>query len=182
MIDLGLIYSCQGSGNYIHEIERISIFIGRTQGVTYDHPGEALASKVISIDIIEADDEMAKEMQCRKHTPIYSIVRVRYIDEQPYSIEYTYYNKDIIPYLGKEICEQSIFKYIQNDLKLTFGITDKYLSVEKLNKRDSELLGLNENDPTFVIEDRVHLSNGIRFNVSKCLYNYNLAKFYTMIK
>lgn len=180
--DTGFVYPIQGSGYYIHEIDEVSTFLGGTKGVSFDHPGKTLTSEVLKLEIIDADETLAKNMQCKVGTPIYHIIRLRFIDNAPYSLEDSYYNKDIIPYLGTEICEKSIFSYIQNDLKLNFGLTDKYLSVEKLDKEKSQLLNLEENDPAFIIEDKVHLSNGQRFNVSKSYYNYKTTKFYTMVK
>lgn len=178
----GYIYPIQGSGYYIHYIESDISFLGGTKGVSFDHPGNKVSTKLLEFELISCDKGLAQLMKCKTGTPIYYLKRLRFIDDEPYSIEYTYYNKDIIPYIGKEIAEDSIFRYIKDDLKLSFSFTDKYLSAEKLSLDESELLNLKENDPCFVIQDRVHLSNGQCFNVSRCVYNYLKGRFYTMVK
>ena len=99
-------------------------------------------------------------MNCKLGTPVYYLKRLRIVDGVPYALERTYYNKDIVPYLGKEIAEGSIFRYLKDDLKLSFGFADKYLTAIKLSKEDAQLLNLNENDPAIMINDNIHLSNG----------------------
>ena len=54
-----------------------------------------------------------------------------------HALERTYYNKEIVPYLGKEIAEGSIFNYLKDDLKISFGFDDKYLTAIKLSKEDA---------------------------------------------
>lgn len=183
LINLGIIYPVQGSGMFVRPPKRQgTVYLNSTRGVTTDHPGTSITNKVLHIEIIEADEDLSFRMKCKLGTPIYYLERLRIADNIPYAIEYTYYNKDIIPYLGKEIAEKSIFNYIKEDLKLSFGFADKYITADKLTKKQSELLKLEENDPAIVIEDNIYLVNGLLFNSSNIVYNYKLANFYTVTK
>lgn len=176
---VGLLYPVQGSGMFIREVRKYNtVFLGGTRGITKDHPGNKLVNKCLHLEVIQADKNLADIMLCKEGTPIYYIERLRIVDDVPYAIEYTYYNKDIIFYLNKEIVESSIYRYIQDDLKLAFGFADKYLSATKLTQKESELLNLEENDPAFIIEDNVYLTNGTLFNCSRVVYNYKLAHFF----
>ena len=176
---LGLLYPVQGSGMFIREIKKYdTIFLSGTRGITKDHPGTHIENKCLHIEVIEADEKIAQFMLCEQGTPIYYIERLRIVDEVPYAVEYTYYNKNIIHYLNKEIVESSIYQYIKEDLKLTFGFADKYISARKLTERESELLKLQKDDPAIIIEDNVYLANGTLFNSSQITYNYQLAHFF----
>lgn len=175
----GLIYPVQGSGMFVREIRKYNtIFLSGTRGITKDHPGKKIETKCLHLEIIEADKDLMDMMLCEEGTPIYYIERLRFVDDVPYAIEYTYYNKDIIHYLNKEIVESSIYRYIKEDLKLSFGFADKYISANKLSARESQLLQLNENDPAIIIEDNVYLTNGTLFNSSHIVYNYKYAHFF----
>lgn len=179
LIKTGLIYPIQGSGMFIRENKRVdTVFLSGTRGITLEHSGKNIKTKCLKLELIEADENLAKTMQCELNTPIYYIERLRTINEIPYAIEYTYYNKNIVRYLSKEIAEKSIFHYLKNDIKLSFGFADKYISASKLNINQSKLLKLKEDDPAIVIEDTVYLSNGTLFNSSIVYYNYKLANFY----
>lgn len=183
LMNLGIIYPVQGSGMFVRPPKKKgTVYLNSTRGVTADHPTSKLKNKVLHIEIIDADEELANRMNCDIGTPIYYLERLRIANNIPYAIEYTYYNKDIIPYLGKEIAEKSIFNYIKEDLKLSFGFADKYISADKLTKSQSELLELEENDPAIIIEDNIYLANGLLFNSSKIVYNYTLANFFTVTK
>ena len=70
--------------------------------------------------------------------------------------------------------------YLKDDLKLSFGFADKYLTAIKLSKEDAKLLNLNENDPAIMINDNIHLSNGLLFNTSNIIYNYQTTNFYSV--
>lgn len=175
----GLLYPVQGSGMFIRESRKYdTIFLSGTRGITKDHPGNKIETKCLHLEVLEADDNTAEILQCEIGTPIYYIERLRIVDDIPYAIEYTYYNKDIIHYLNKEIVESSIYSYIKDDLKLSFGFADKYISANKLTTKESELLQLETNDPAIIIEDNVYLTNGTLFNSSHIVYNYKVAHFF----
>lgn len=179
LMKAGLIFPVQGSGMFIRETRKYNtVFLSGTRGITKDHPGNHLINKCLSLEIIHADDNLAQIMQCEIGTPIYYIERLRIVDDAPYAIEYTYYNKDIIPYINKEIVESSIYGYIKNDLHISFGFADKYISSRKLTEKESQLLKLEVGDPAIIIEDNVYLSNGTLFNSSNVVYNYKLAHFF----
>jgi GntR family transcriptional regulator of bglA len=179
LVKLGILYPVQGSGMFIKEAKKPhTVYLNSTRGVTTDHSNHNITNKVISLELQEANKELSVKMQCEVGTPIYYIIRFRLMDDVPYAVEYTYYNKDIIPYINKEIAEKSIFDYIKNDLKLSFGFADKYIGAKKINAFESELLDLQVGDPSIVIEDSVYLTNGTLFNASKIVYNYKLAHFF----
>ena len=147
-----------------------------------DNPGNKIINKLLDIQIVEADEKLSEQMNCKVGTPVYYLKRLRIVDGIPYALERTYYNKEIVPYLGKEIAEGSIFNYLKDDLKISFGFADKYLTAIKLSKEDAALLELEENDPAIMINDNIHLSNGQLFNTSNIIYNYQTTNFYSVAK
>ncbi|SHF19371.1 GntR family transcriptional regulator, transcriptional regulator of bglA [Atopostipes suicloacalis DSM 15692] len=178
LVDIGSIYLVQGSGMYIKESHKDSIILSNTQGLVTDFPERKVESKLLNLEIQEADNSLAQEFKCKKSTPIYLLTRLRYLDGEPFSIEYSKYNKEIIPYLNKEIIESSVFNYVREDLGLTIGFADKVISSNKINKEQAHLLGLEENDPGLFINDTVYLANGSIFNISMVLYNYKRATLF----
>lgn len=175
----GKVYARQGSGIYVRKNNfKNSISIIGTNGLTYDFPNSKFENEVVSINIIEADDILAKKMLCEVGTSVYYVIRIRIIDGIKYALEYSYYIKNIIPYIGKEIAKKSIYNYIQNDLGLKFGFADKNIKAIKLSKEQASMLELYEGDPGLVISDAVYLDNGELFNVSQMIYNYKYANFY----
>ncbi|HSL85956.1 MAG TPA: GntR family transcriptional regulator, partial [Bacteroidales bacterium] len=100
----GLVIPIQGSGVFIRNVScngaiNLEDFNGLTEGFGPDQ----VTTKVNSFKLIDADDNLASTIQCAIGTPNYSFARLRIVSGKPYVIEYSYYNKDYIPYLSEEI-------------------------------------------------------------------------------
>lgn len=181
LADRGYVYQVQGSGIFIRQRSKEGyITLGNMRGLTGDFSSKKITTKLLNLELVKADEEIADKMRCTVGTSLYHVKRLRYLDETNFAVEYSYYNKDIIPYLNSDIVEKSIYSYILNDLKLNIGFADKIIYCDKLSKEHSELLGLDEGDPATIIEDTVFLTNGLIFDVSKVIYNYKMAKMLSL--
>ena len=63
--------------------------------------------------------------------------RLRIVDEEPFSIEISYFKKDIVPYLNEEIASSSIYSYLIDDLELNIGFADKVINCEKIDEENA---------------------------------------------
>lgn len=178
LVSDGLLFAIHGSGFYIRKPNKGTIKLNNTIGFSNEHPGEKIERDILKFELKNCNQELATKMECSVGTPIYEIKRLMYIDDQPFAVEYTYYNKDIIPYLNEDIARKSIFSFIIDDLKLTIGFSEKYISAYPLSKEDQELLQLEPGAFGLIIDDNVFLSNGKKFNYSKIWYNYKYANFF----
>lgn len=177
----GYIYQVQGSGVFLRNISNPGyLMMTDIQGLDKTTKKYDSSREILNLSIIEADEELSDKMKCNLGTKLYHLKRLRYINNVPFEIEESFYNKDIIPYLNAEICNHSIFNYIQDDLKLKIGFTDRLLSCDKLNKEDADLLDLNEGDPSLIIDSTVFLNSGIIFLTSKNKYNYRETKILSL--
>lgn len=178
LINDGILFAIHGSGFYIRKPNKGTIKLNNTSGFYVDHPGQKLERTILDFQLINCDEELAKLMECEENTPIYYIKRLMYIDDIPFAVEYTYYNKNIIPYLSEDIAKKSIFSFITDDLKLNIGFSEKYISTKPLSQEDLVLLQLEPGAFGLIIDDNVFLSNGKKFNYSKIWYNYKYANFF----
>lgn len=181
LVSMGYIYPVQGSGMFVRESKREGcLSVNSTKGISAEYPDKNIETKVIRLNVIEADEEIAKRMKCKVGTQIYDIVRLRIVDGEYFAVEYNYYNKEIVHYINKEIAEGSLYSYIRNDLGINIGFADKIILADELDKESSELLHLKEGAPALVVMDDAYLSNGQIFDVSKVIYNYKLAKLFNL--
>ena len=177
LVNKGYVYQVQGSGIFIREASlQDYVSLENLKGLTRDFPDKKIESKLINLMVINADEDLAKQMKCDVGTDIYFLERLRYVNEEPFAVEYTYLNKNVIPYMSEEIAHRSIYSFIINDLKLSIGFADKIIYADKLDSESAQLLQLSENDPTLVIENTVFLTNGTVFEVSKVIHNYKNTK------
>ncbi|MBO1264560.1 GntR family transcriptional regulator [Proteiniclasticum sp. SCR006] len=173
----GLVIPIQGSGVFIRNVAcngaiNLEDFNGLTEGF-----GNKVTTKVISFKLIEADEKLAHTMQCEVGTPIYFIERLRSVSNTPYVIEYSYYNKDVIPYLSEEIVSGSIYKYIRDELKKQIGFVDREITAGILSEHDARELGLTPGEPALISTNRAYLKNGVIFDYSIDIHNYKETRF-----
>ena len=180
LVDRGLIYQVQGSGIFLRTNPEGCINLQYMRGLSGDFRKEKIITKVLDLKVVIAGKELAQKMKCKEDTELYFIKRLRYIDDEEYMVEYSYYNKEVVPYLNNEIAEKSIYSYVKENLKLHIGFSDKVIYCEPLNSEHSELLKLEEGQGSLVIEDTVFLTSGLIFDTSKCIYNYKHAKILSL--
>ncbi|MGG0259478.1 GntR family transcriptional regulator [Bacillus mycoides] len=182
LVNRGYIFQVQGSGMFLRETSVTDyINLGSLRGLTKNLVSQNIETKVLEIEVIEANEEIVERMQCEIGTRLYFLKRVRIVDGKPFSIEVSYFKKDIIPYLNEEIALSSVYSYFIEDLRLNIGFADKVISCEKINKENAKLLELNEGDPALLIENTVYLVNGTIFELSQSMFHYEKAKLLNRI-
>ncbi|HGH1669225.1 GntR family transcriptional regulator [Bacillus thuringiensis] len=182
LVNRGYIFQVQGSGMFLRETSVTDyINLGSLRGLTKNLVSQNIETKVLELEVIDADEEIAKRMQCEAGTRLYFLKRLRIVDAKPFSIEVSYFKKDIIPYLNEEIALSSVYSYFIEDLRLNIGFADKVISCEKVNKENTQLLELNEGDPALLIENTVYLVNGTIFELSQSMLHYEKAKLLNRI-
>ncbi|MFA2692451.1 MULTISPECIES: GntR family transcriptional regulator [Bacillus] len=182
LVNRGYIFQVQGSGMFLRETSVTDyINLGSLRGLTKNLVSQNIETKVLEIEVIEANEEIVERMQCEIGTRLYFLKRLRIVDGKPFSIEVSYFKKDIIPYLNEEIALSSVYSYFIEDLRLNIGFADKVISCEKINKENAKLLELNEGDPALLIENTVYLVNGTIFELSQSMFHYEKTKLLNRI-
>ena len=180
LINNGMLYSVQGSGIFIRDnLNSVDyINISNSSGFKRKHTDKKVEYIIINLDVINIDKEIAQKMSMELNKEVYYIVRLIKVNDNFLAVEYTYYNKDIVHYLNKEIAEDSIFKYITEVLNLNIGFSDRIIYCDKIDSYNAKLLNLEENSPSLITENINHFHNGEIFNFSKIIYNYLYTKLF----
>lgn len=182
LVNRGLIYQVQGSGMFLREESGTDyINLGSLRGLTRDLAAKTIETKILALQVIEADEAIAKQLRCAAGTKLYYIKRLRIVDEEPFSIEISYFKKDIVPYLNEEIATSSIYCFLIEHLKLNIGFADKVINCEKIDEASAQLLKVHPEDPALIIENTVCLTNGTIFELSKSVFHYQKAKILNRI-
>lgn len=178
LVKRGTIMPIQGSGLFLRNIPaegcvNLEDFYGLTAGFS----DRLVQAQVIDFKLIGADAGLAETMQCRVGTPVYYLERLRIVDGKRFVVEYSHFNKDVVPYLSREIASASIYQYISRDLKLQIGYVDRVIEAGRLGAKDAELLGLEEGDPALISINRAMLKSGAIFDYSIDIHNFKHTKF-----
>ena len=182
LVNKGYIYQIQGSGMFLKEAAlKNYINLENAYGDIISDNVESINSRTIKLEVEEAPPNIAQKLQCNQGTVLYYVERINYVNNIPMSIQYSYFIKDVIPYLNSDIVEDSIESYILNDLKQNIGYLDRVIYADKLSFEQAEVLNLKIDDPSLIIESTASLSNGKVFEWSKDVYNYKEARFFKTV-
>lgn len=177
LVKKGYIIPIQGSGMFVRDTANTGVNLENFQGLTSDFPHHDIGTKLLTFTTVQAPEDIAHAMKCPVGTELFYIVRLRTIDSIPWVIEYSYFNKTLIPYLNREIVEHSIYHYIRTTIKNQLGYVDRILEAGKLSAHDASILELNEGDPSLISINKAMFKTGEIFDYSINIHNYKHARF-----
>lgn len=134
---------------------------------------ENLQNKILHFSVEFPDKEIQKNLNLKRTEPVYNIIRLKVINEQPLMIEHVYMPVKLVPDLDEDILHNSIYGYIHQDLKLKFGRAYRKIRAAKSNDYDPKYLKAAKDDPILELEQIVWLSNGqpIEYSASRNRYD-----------
>ena len=157
----GLIFSKQGNGTRVlnssfWDKEDSKFRLNNYNGLSQD----LKTSQIIQFAVEFPEADLAERLQVEVTAPVYKIIRLRLLDEQPYVLEHTYMPCDLVPGLNEEILLQSIYAYLWDELNLKFAGSYRHITAEKPDEYDKTYLACQETDPILQVEQVVYLENG----------------------
>ncbi|MGL4589654.1 MAG: GntR family transcriptional regulator [Mycoplasmatales bacterium] len=178
LVEENIIFKQQGSGIYIKEVNILSSkYERKMHGFKKSHINTNYRTEVFRFRVITCPHDVAELLQIEKEAEVYEIIRVRYLDNQPNRYEHSYIPVQIIPKLTLEICADSIYEYITNQLNLKISRTHDYFSTCLADDNDYLILDVSTNEVMVVLEQLAYLDDETRFQYSITKYNYRTFNF-----
>lgn len=177
----GLVYTIQGSGTYVKKNalhhSQSSIQIGNNVGLTTTVRDELdLESKVLEFKVRFPDEQEQEVLMIHEETPVYHYERLRILDGKPYSLEHTVVPVAIIPGITKKVLQDSVYKYIREELGIVFGENRQTVRAAQPNALDKEYLGCKETDPILEVEKVMFLESGAPFEYSVVHHRFDMVE------
>ena len=112
------IYKIRGKGSFVSS-NYIKQPMTKLQSFTNDiiSIGHRPGAKLLSRDIISADYEVAKALNIKEGDTVLRGVRLRYIDDEIYSLNYSHFSIDLFPETEHmDLSARSIYEVIENEM------------------------------------------------------------------
>lgn len=185
LVKEGLIVRRRGAGTFVKDYdasaEHITKAMQAGQGLSKQLEGKAkLTSEIIEFEVVPSDEHISKKLQIEEGSFVYHIIRRRIVNDEPYCIEIMYMPISIIPNLKLEHLKNSIYKYIEKELKLKIQSTHKTIRGHLSTQLEQQYLGLKEYEPYFEVEQTAYLSSGVIFEYSFSRFHYNKFELQTV--
>ncbi|GEN47476.1 GntR family transcriptional regulator [Ligilactobacillus pobuzihii] len=178
----GLLRRVRGSGYYVikkplqsQKILNLSIGFDENSMVS----GGPLRSKVLKFDTITADKDLALRGNVAVNSRVYRVVRLRYLQGQLYSLEESYFPRNVVPFLTEESVQTSIFSFLRDAYQMTGSTSENYVHASKISEQQADLLKRQQGDQILCLDGINYLASGKVFNFSRTYFVYdNLALYY----
>lgn len=175
----GYINKVKGKGSFVLQKSKINFPVSEL--VSFRELSKMVGNNVETIveelEEVEPSKYIKKQLSITGDEKVWRIVRIRKIDGERVILDKEYYRSDIIPNLTKEICENSIFAYIEGELKLNIAFARKEVVVVFCNKDDIAYMDLNEYNMTVVVHTSLYLDDGTLFQYSQSRHRPDKFKF-----
>ena len=124
------------------------------------------------MDIFKVDDSV----------DFYRVGRSRVIGGERIEFELSYFDRRVVPYLNKEIAENSIYQYLENQLGLKITHSRREISFRYATQEEKDNMDLGNFNMVAVVTSLTYLSNGQLFQYGTISYRPDKFTFVTMAK
>ncbi|AZU61100.1 GntR family transcriptional regulator [Neobacillus mesonae] len=178
LVNEGYLYRIQGKGTFVAERKIEQPLQGLTS-FTEDMKARGLVpgSQLIHFETIAAPNGVAKQLLIPEAAPIYEISRIRLADGVPMALETSFISAELITGLTEEIVNQSLYAYMEEQLKLTIESSTQIIEASIANKEEAEYLQISEGAPVMLIQNIAYLEDRTPVEFVKSVFRADRYKF-----
>lgn len=154
----------------------------KTAGELNKRSKHQIQTELTSLYIVQGQDDLMSTFEVDDKVDFYRVSRVRLIDGERLEYEISYFDRRVVPYLSKEIAESSIYRYLEEELKLTISHSRREISFRFANEEENQLMDLADYEMVVVVTSVTYLSNGQAFQYGTISYRPDKVSFVSMAK
>lgn len=139
--------------------------------------GEKPSTTVHELSLVHPEDEIKTPMKLTDKCLVWQVVRTRAFGDEKVILDKDYLDYEYVPSLTKEICEDSIYAYVEGELGLKISFAKKEITVEEPTEEDRELLDLEGFSNVVVIKNFVYLDDASLFQYTESRHRPDKFRF-----
>jgi GntR family trehalose operon transcriptional repressor len=175
----GYIQKVRGKGSIVIDVNKFDFPISGL--VSFKELAQKMDNKVRTIvnelSLIKPDQYIKQQLNLTSNNPVWKVVRTREIDGTKVILDKDYLIQEFVPHLTEEICSDSIYHYLENELNLVIGFARKEIVVEEPSKEDRELLDLEGFSNVVVIKNHVYFDDARLFQYTESRHRPDKFRF-----
>ncbi|KXT80580.1 trehalose operon repressor [Streptococcus oralis] len=173
----GLIRKIRGQGSQVIQEETVNFPVSNLTSYQELVTELGLQSKtnVVSLDKIIIDKKTALLTGFPEFRLVWKVVRQRVVDDQVSVLDTDYLDMELIPRLSRDIAEQSIYAYLEGELKLVIAYAQKEITIDKARDHDKILMDIGKDPYVVSVKSKVYLQDGRQFQFTES--RHKLEKF-----
>lgn len=175
----GFIHKVQGKGSIVLDVSKFDFPISGL--VSFKELAKKMGHRAKTIvekfEQISPTIEMKKTMRLEKNDAMWKIYRVREIDGEKIILDKDYLIERFAPDLTKEICQDSIYEYLEGELGLTISFAKKEITMEIPTEEDCRYLDLDGFQNIVVVKNFVYLDDASMFQYTESRHRPDKFRF-----
>lgn len=184
----GWLYSQSGKGTFVRGPkmrQRQQILTGFSQ--EWQQRGYQTHSRVLTAQLIPATASLAGELHVALHSVLAKLERLRFINDEPISLELVYLPYDLVPgILDHDFSHESLYAVLRSEYKHEFAWARQVVEADLPSAREASLLTIQRATPVLrgtrtlcltderVLEYSQAVYRGDRYRYETILYEHEL--------
>ncbi|MGI8387523.1 trehalose operon repressor [Robertmurraya sp. P23] len=175
----GYIQKVRGKGSIVIKSTKVDFPVSGL--VSFKELADKMGQKPVTIvhelSLMKPDPFIMKQLNLSSKDHVWQVFRVREMGGEKVILDKDYLNKKFVPALTREICEHSIYDYLENDLQLSISFAKKEIIVEEPTEEDRQLLDLEGHHNIVIIKNYVYLDDASLFQYTESRHRPDKFRF-----
>lgn len=180
LVNEGLLYRIRGKGTFVAEPEKkLETSPFSMRGFTESSLGmdRTPTNTVLTFKIIEASKFIAEKLNIEEGSKVFLVERLRWLDEEPFIFEVSYFPQALFPGLDERIMKGSAYEYVEKLLGKKIKDSTQEIAPDIVNERIGNLLQMKVGTPILRVHNQPRLEDGTIFEYSEVFFRTSKYKF-----
>ncbi|SHE38054.1 trehalose operon repressor [Caloramator proteoclasticus] len=175
----GYIQKIKGKGSFVLDINKFDFQVSGLISFKElaSKMGGSVQTIVEELEVVKPDKYLQKQLQISEQDEVWKIVRARKIKDKRIILDKDFILKRVADGFTKEICQNSIYEYIENVLGLKISFAKKEIVVKNATDEDKRYLDLDGYDVVVVVKNYVYLEDMTLFQYTESRHRPDKFKF-----
>lgn len=183
LVENGELESVQGSGTYVTESKvKYDIYQQSSFDEKWAHLDVVTHSDVIAFEVGKASLTIAEHLDIAKDEQVFYVKRVRYIDNNPITVEETWLPTKMFPDLTYQVMQGSKYQFIEQQKGMIIDRSEQEILPILPPKEIAKLLGIETGTPIIEKRTRGYLADNTVFEYSRNYLKSSDYKFTLIAK
>lgn len=175
----GYIQKVKGKGSFVIDINKFDFPVSGLTSFKELSTKMGVESNTLvkELKLIKPDNFLMKQLNLSKNDDVWKVIRVREINNKKIILDKDFFNKKYVPLLTKDICENSIYEYLENELSLKISFAKKEITVQQATQEDKSYLDFENYNMIVVVKNYIYLDDMSLFQYTESRHRPDRFKF-----
>jgi len=175
----GYINKVNGKGSFVLDSQKFNFPVSKVVSFKElaKELGQDVKTKVELLECTTPSKTTMKRLNLKADEKVWKIVRSRMIDGQKVILDKDYIPQKFVAHLTEEICQDSLYRYVEQELAYKISYANKEITVQFASPEDKTYLDLNNFDMVAVIKSYTYLEDTSLFQYTESRHRPDKFKF-----